>query len=94
MIKVSQTGVGTQSSGYAQIPGADNVSIQTRVTGTATYTINARLASDAPWVPASAGLTGQSASLLTAVTYFPEYQLEVTAGTGTVEVWVEHHGGR
>jgi hypothetical protein len=88
MIKIEQAGVGTVESGDKPIydsTGTGMLPLQVEVTGAATYRILGRLAADAPWVELRAADT---AGCLESFTWVPFMALDVTAGAGTVTLWI------
>jgi hypothetical protein len=89
MKKLSQTGVGTKtlasnetirdSYGKALLP------IQASGDGATTFRVRGRISTEAPWVDiVAAGTT----DFLESISWCPLIQLEVTAGSGTVTLWV------
>lgn len=87
-MKITQTNVGT-SSHPASIRDSDGTAllpIQAQVSsGTPTFRVLGRVSPDAPWVEIIAPGT---ADFLQAVSWVPFVQLEITSGTGTVNLWV------
>lgn len=86
-MKLSQTGVGTASNSFhlRDCNGTGALPIQTQIEGTASYRIHARVSDEAPWIEIQPEVSG---SILEAVSWVPQIQLEVTSGSGTVTLWV------
>jgi hypothetical protein len=86
-MKISLTGVGTathtgsvrDSYGHALLP------IQAQGNGTTTFRVRGRISPDAPWYDI---VTAGTADFLQSISWVPFIQLEITAGTGTVTLWV------
>lgn len=84
---LEQTGVGTVSVSREvyDSTGTGMLPVQAAVTGVATFKVNGRVASDAPWVEIiPAGSTGS----LNSIAWVPYLQLEVTTGAGAVKLWI------
>lgn len=86
-MKLTQTGVGTTDNPTAvrDSQGTGLLPIQADGDGVTTFKINGRVAPDAPWVELKAAGT---ADFLESLSWVPNIQLEVTAGTGTVTLWI------
>ena len=87
MTQIQQTGVGQTATPTSLIDtdGTGLLPVQVAVEGTATYRLLARVSTQAPWVelrPAA------SDGFLEAISWVPYLALEVTAGAGTVRLWV------
>jgi hypothetical protein len=86
-MKLSQTGAGSKavassvrdSFGHALLP------IQAQGDGATTFKVQGRIAPDAPWVDIVAAAT---ADFLESISWVPFIQLVVTAGSGTVNLWI------
>jgi hypothetical protein len=86
-MKITRTGVGTvthtgsvrDSYGHALLP------IQADGDGATTFRVLGRVSPDAPWVELIAAAT---VDFLESISWVPFIQLEITAGTGTVTLWV------
>lgn len=88
MIRLTQTGVGKTSNVERPVydsTGTGVLPMQANVEGTATFDILGRVAPEAPWVPLKTGLTE---GFLENFSWLPYVQLSVTAGDGTVNIWV------
>lgn len=86
-MKLTQTGVGTadNTSAVRDSQGTGLLPIQAQGDGATTFKINGRVAPDAPWVELKAAGV---ADFLESVSWVPNIQLEVTAGSGTVSLWI------
>jgi hypothetical protein len=85
-MKLTQTGVGTEDSGRVRdTQGSGLIPIQADGDGATTFKVNGRASADAPWVEIKAAGT---ADFLEAFSWVPYVQLEVTAGAGTVTLWI------
>lgn len=84
---LTRTGVGTaENLGVIRdTQGTGLLPIQADGDGATTFRINGRVSPDAPWVELKAAGT---ADFLEAISWVPYLQLQVTAGTGTVTVWI------
>jgi hypothetical protein len=86
-MQISQTGVGTATHdtairdtfGHALLP------IQAEGDGATTFRVLGRVAPEAPFEEIVAAAT---ANFLQSISWVPYIQLEVTAGTGTVTLWI------
>jgi hypothetical protein len=87
MIKLTRTGIGTAdvSEAVRDSRGSGLLPIQADGDGATTFKINGRVAPDAPWVEIKAAGV---ADFLENISWLPYLQLEVTAGAGTVTVWI------
>lgn len=87
MIKLEQTGVGqkTHDKDIYDSTGTGLLPIQASGDGSTTFRVLARVASDAPWFEI---ISAQTAPLLQSITWVPYLQLDVTAGTGKVTLWI------
>lgn len=85
MQTLSQTGIG--STAAIQIPHSDKIAVQLHVTGTATFQVNGRVSPDAPWMPVVASASADS---IQSIAWYPELQLQVTVGAGTVELYASY----
>lgn len=87
MTKLTQTGVGTvdNTGAIRDTDGTALLPIQVDGDGATTYRINARVSPDAPWVEVKAPST---ADFIECLSWCPYIQLEVTAGSGTVTLWL------
>jgi hypothetical protein len=87
MGKITLTGVGTadhpglvrDSNGTGLLP------IQADGDGAATFRVLARVAPDAPWVEI---IAPAAADFLQSISWVPYVRLEITSGTGKVDLWV------
>lgn len=84
MQKVSQTGVGAKS---IDVPHTDAIALQLAGDGATTFQVNARVSPDAPWATLVASGTADS---IQSIPFYPELQLDVTAGTGTVTLYASY----
>jgi hypothetical protein len=84
MQKVAQTGVGVQNLTF---PHTDAIAVQVDGDGVTTFQVNARVSPEAPWMPVIASAT---ADVIQSLPYYPELQLDVTAGTGTVTLYATY----
>lgn len=87
-MKFTQTGVGTTSNIAAlrDLTGTGLLPIQAEPSdGATTFRILGRCSPEAPWREFKAAGT---AGFLECMSWVPYVQLEVTAGTGTVTVWI------
>ena len=86
-MKIQQTGVGTathsgtvrDSKGKALLP------IQADGDAVTTFKVNGRVSPDAPWMEL---IAADSADFLESISWVPYIQLEVTAGGGTVTLYI------
>jgi hypothetical protein len=86
-MKISRTGVGTvthagsvrDSYGHALLP------IQAAGDGVTTFRVRGRVSPDAAWIDI---VTGGTADFLQSISWVPFIQLEITAGTGTVTLYI------
>lgn len=88
MISLQQTGVGVQSNTAREVydsMGTGMLPVQVDGDGVTTFKINGRVSPDAPWMEIVAA---QTADLLQSIAWVPYIQLEVTAGAGTVKLWL------
>lgn len=87
MQKLIRTGVGTATVDHDvyDSTGTGMLPIQADGDGATTFRLLGRVASDAPWVEIIAPGT---ADFLQSFAWVPYIQLEVTAGAGTVSVWI------
>lgn len=87
MITITQTGVGaaTHTASIRDSDGTGVLPLQAAVTGTATFRVLGRVSPDAPWVELKAAGT---AAFLESFSWVPFIQLEVTIGTGTVNLYI------
>lgn len=84
MQKVVQTGVGTKNLTF---PHSDKIALQVDGDGVTTFQVNGRVSPEAPWMPLVASGT---ADTLQSLPWYPELQLSVTAGTGTVTLYASY----
>lgn len=86
-MKLSQIGVGTESvvDALRNRSGVSLIAVQAAGDGATTFRVNGRVSPDAPWVEVIAPGT---ADFLQAVSFVPYLQLEITAGTGSVDLWI------
>jgi hypothetical protein len=86
-MKISQTGVGVEShpNSIRDSSGTSLLPVQAQGDGATTFRVLGRVSPDAPWVEIIAAGT---ADFLQAVSWVPYMQLEVTSGTGTVDLWI------
>lgn len=77
-----QTGTG-ESVLYSNTPNTDEVVVQIEITDTATVELRVRIEPNAPWVV----IKTFTASGLQVFAAFPQFQLNVTANSGTVNGW-------
>lgn len=84
---IERTGVGTASNTVAirDTHGTGLLPLQAAVTGSATFRVLGRVHPEAPWVELKAAGT---AGFLESFSWLPFVQLEVTAGTGTVRLYI------
>jgi hypothetical protein len=87
MIKLSQTGVGTESNerSIRDSQGSGLLPVQANGDGTTTFRLMGRVSAEAPWVEIKAAGT---ADFLESFSWVPFIQLEVTAGATEVTVWI------
>lgn len=88
MIYLEQTGVGAKSNDERQLydsMGTGMLPIQVDGDGATTFKINGRVAPDAPWMEL---IAAQTADMIQAISWVPYIQLQVTAGAGSVKLWV------
>jgi hypothetical protein len=86
-MKITRTGVGTvthtgsvrDSYGHALLP------IQAKGDGATSFRVRGRISPDADWVDI---VTAGTADFLQSISWVPFILLEITAGTGTVTLWV------
>lgn len=86
--KLTATGAGNTDALRYAIRDTDGTSIlplQAHVEGDATFNINGRVSGEAPWLPLKEDAT---ADFLESFSYIPHLQLEITAGSGTVTLWI------
>lgn len=87
-IKLTQTGVGTKSNDDKEIydsTGTGMLPVQVDGDGATTFKVNARVSTEAPWMEIIAAGT---VDVLESIAWVPYIQLQVTAGAGTVNLWV------
>lgn len=86
-MKLEQSGVGTAEtpSAVRDTNGTGNLPIQAAVSGTATFRILGKVSAEAPWEDVK---EPTSAEFLESFSWLPYIQLEVTAGTGTVTIFI------
>jgi hypothetical protein len=87
MIKLSRTGVGVVSNDAAvrDSRGTGLLPVQADGDGATTFRVTGRVSPSAPWVEIKAPGT---ADWLEAISWVPYLQLEVTVGTGTVDLYI------
>lgn len=87
MIKLTRTGVGTadHEGVVRDTNGTGLLPMQAAVTGTVTFKVMGRVSPDAPWYELKAA---GSAAFLESFSWVPHIRLEVTAGTGTADLWI------
>lgn len=87
MQKIVRTSVGTSS--HSEVirdrSGSGLLPIQADGDGATTFRVTGRVSPEAPWVEIKAAGTSD---FLEAISWVPYIQLEVTAGSGTVTLWV------
>lgn len=86
-MKITQTGVGTAEfpARVRDTQGTGLLPIQADGDGATTFKVNGRVSADAPWVELKAAGT---ADFLESLSWVPHLQLEVTAGAGSVTLWI------
>jgi len=90
-IYISRTGVGTANSDtninrvIYDSTGTGMLPVQAKVTGAATFRLLARVDPSAPWVEF---IPAGTADFLQSIAWVPFVQLEITAGAGTVDLWI------
>lgn len=86
MIKLTRTGVGTvdHEGTVRDTNGSGLLPVQADTDGT-TFKLLGRVSPDAPWVEIKAAGT---VDFLENISWVPYLRLEITAGAGTVTVWV------
>ena len=84
---LARTGVGTadHAESILDTDGTGILPVQAGVTGTATFRLLGRVSADAPWIEIRSAAT---ADYLESISWVPYIRLDVTAGTGTVQVWI------
>lgn len=87
MIILSQTGVGTEDVTQAirDSQGSALLPIQADGDGVTTFRVLGRISPEAPWVEIKAAAT---ADFLESISWVPYLRLEVTAGAGTVNLYI------
>ena len=88
MVELSRTGVGVDShpTSIRDSFGSGLLPVQALSSdGATTFRLMGRVSPAAPWVEIKASGT---ANFLESFSWIPFIQLEVTGGTGTVDVWV------
>ena len=85
-MKLSQTGVGAVAVSRRLYPGASaKLFVQADVTGTATFTVEGRASPEAPWTSV---IASGSVDVNQLIDWRPELRLNVTAGTGSVVLYI------
>lgn len=87
-IMLRRTGVGTADVGNVPVTdrqGSGFIPMQVQGDGTTTFRVNGKAAPDAPWFTIKAAGT---ADFLESFSWCPFIQLEITAGTGQVTLWI------
>lgn len=87
MIHLSQTGVGTvaNTNSLRDSDGTGIFPVQAAGDGVTQFRVLGRVSPAAPWVELKAAGT---ADFLESISWLPYIQLEVTSGTGTVELFI------
>jgi hypothetical protein len=87
MIKLTRSGVGTvdHAGVVRDTNGTGLLPMQAEVTGTATFRVLGKVSPEAPWVELRAANT---TAFLESFSYVPFIRLEITTGTGTVNLWI------
>lgn len=87
MIKLTRTGVGTadHENTVRDSDGSSLLPIQADGDGATTFKLLGRVSPEAPWVEIKAAGT---ADFLESFSWVPYVRLEVTAGAGTVSVYI------
>jgi hypothetical protein len=86
-MKISKTGVGTathagsvrDSYGHALLP------IQGSSDGATTFRVRGKVSPEAPWIDI---VTAGTVDFLQSISWVPFIQLEITSGTGTVNLYI------
>lgn len=86
-MKITKTGVGTADvpSAIRDTDGTGLLPVQAHGDGVTTFRVLGRVSSEAPWVELVAPAT---ADFLQSVSWVPYLRLEITAGTGTVALYI------
>jgi hypothetical protein len=84
---IERTGVGTVTHTFAirDSHGTGLLPLQAEVVGSATFRILGKVRPEAPWVEIRAANT---AAFLESISWVPYLQLSISAGTGTVRLYV------
>lgn len=82
------TGTGIQAAASFQLGPDVAGTLVSNITATGSFTIEVRISPEAPWATLGSAISTVGASITNMARAFPEMRINVSANTGTIQVWI------